>query len=190
MEPDPKPRILPGEVDGLRARRFVYHQARGREDPFTMRANHSSVYGFRPPKIVGIDDQPSSRRVSSHEQPGPGMNAIRPLRPIGRSHRPGDQTEPRAKNQENLLAFVEARQLWSKNVETVALELAQQPPINRAHQLRGCHRPAVSGREGRACQAIEMTRPLRHARGHFKKAWRVFTARNFVRRNLEPRQLT
>src|SRR5688572_23596134 len=57
-------------------------------------------------------------------------------RAIVRRNRSGKHAIPGAENQEELLSFVEPRGMRAENIEASALQLAQQPPIDGAHQFR------------------------------------------------------
>src|SRR5208282_2958419 len=57
---------------------------------------------------------------------------------VGRG-RAQEQAAPGAENEKGFLAFAQARGARPENLEMPALQLAQQPPINRAHQLGGGH---------------------------------------------------
>src|ERR1035437_5626 len=96
------------------------------------------------------------------------------------------ESQPGAQNEQGLLSLVKAGYLGTKNVEALPLQLAQQPPIDRPHQLGGHHRTAVRGGQGLAGQPIAMPGALSHAVRQFKDVGRVFQPQNLLPQNLEP----
>jgi hypothetical protein len=57
VQPDAEAGVLPCQVDSLGTGGFVYHEAGGGQDAFSMSADDGPVNGGRSPKIVGVDDE-------------------------------------------------------------------------------------------------------------------------------------
>src|SRR5439155_19970820 len=105
------------------------------------------------------------------------------------NHRSGEQPVPGAQDEQKLLSFAQSCRVWPKHIKTLQFELVQQPPIDRSHQFRRRHGPALLRRQGLLGQSIEFPRMLRHARGELSKPITVLEAENFLLRYFKTRQL-
>src|SRR5438093_1488701 len=89
-------------------------------------------------------------------------------------NRARNKPAPGPKDEQDFLSLVQARQLGAEDLELTPLQLAQEAPIDRAHQFGSHHRTAIHNRQGLVRQPIEIPGTPGHAAGEFKEAGRIF----------------
>src|ERR1017187_9390861 len=92
---------------------------------------------------------------------------------IGR-FRAGYVSPPGEQDEQQLFPPAQARHLRAENVEALPLQLAEQRPIDRPHQLGRDHRRAVGGGQGLGGEPIEMTGALCRVVRELEETRRVF----------------
>lgn len=75
------------------------------------------------------------------------------------------EAEPELKDKGQLLRLGESHWPATENIELGALELFQQPPIDRSHKLGGGHGFAVLGGQGALSGGIKLFCAVSHAFG-------------------------
>src|SRR5438067_1509907 len=83
---------------------------------------------------------------------------------IVRHHSSGKHAIQRAQNQQQLLSAAHARRIRAEDIEALQFQFAEQPPIDRSHQLCRGHRAPVLFRQNLARTLIVTPRVLSHVR--------------------------
>ncbi len=92
----------------------------------------------------------------------------------------GGEAEPGAEDEKDLLGLGEAGGVGAEDLEALALELAEEAPIDGAHQLGGDHGATVGGGQGLPGGVIVLTGLGGDDLGEADKAVAVLGAEDFV----------